>query len=56
LHIVQVKMTRDEFNAKAAQLKAEQAIVLSDDKGVVSKDARVEYLTNWESSKLISLR
>lgn len=36
--MVTAKMTRDEFNAKAAQLKAEQGIVLSGDKGEVSKD------------------
>ena len=48
--MIQVKMTRDEFNAKAAQLKAEQGIVLSGDKGEVSKQGvTVDYEFDGET-------
>jgi len=36
--MITVALTRDVFNAKAAQLKAEQGIVLTGDYGVVTKD------------------
>jgi hypothetical protein len=48
--MVEMKMTRDEFNAKAAQLKAEQGIVLSGDKGEVSKEGvTVDYEFDGEN-------
>jgi hypothetical protein len=39
--MITVKMTRDVFNAKAAQLKAEQGIELTGDVGEVSKEGVV---------------
>lgn len=36
--MISVQMTREEFNAKAAQLKAEQGIVLTGDSGEAEKD------------------
>jgi hypothetical protein len=47
--MVTVPLTRDEFNAKAAQLQKEQGITLAGDRGEVSKQGvTVSYSYNGE--------